>query len=469
MALLVAVLAASCGAVGESSSENAVGDMASPVPETMAEAGDDAEYAEELAFEVAAYDSPVMRLMDGDSPVVTQAQTSGGTTAQAPEAPTAQLPDLGREIIYTATLELGSTDVTTATRDAVRAVEGLGGFLFSQDTYGGSGASSVMVFKVMPEQFHATIERLGAIGSVRGQSISADDVTAVVVDLQSRITTAEASVERLRALLVDAESIDVVARLENQLLDRETSLEQLRGQLRTVQSQVDLATITVTVTELLNRPSLTIGTMAYAGHDAGFGCFDSRTVQSAEAGEAISICYRLTNTGDTDLIDLTLNDPVLGASAASLVLVDGSITQLAPGETVDLVQEIEVEESFKLRTTANAVGLDNEGNPIDAEVSATAPRLRFDLIGGDDGFPSFGEALSSSWNALKTIAVVIALVAVAIAPFLAVAVVLGSIGLWLFRRRPARPQSSATPVPPAPPEPGTRVDDDNELVSAEAG
>jgi len=339
--------------------------------------------------------------------------------------------------------------------------------LFSQDTYGGSGAQSVLVFKVMPDQFHATIERLGAIGSVRAQSISADDVTAVVVDLQSRITTSEASVERLRTLLADAESIEVVARLENQLLDRETTLEQLRGQLRTVQGQVDLATITVTVTELLNRPALSLDTMAYAGHDAGFGCFDSRSVSSAETGDSVSVCYRLTNVGDTDLIDLAISDLVLGATLATLVVVDGSTAQLAPGESATVVHEFDVEEPFKLRTTAAALGLDVDANPIDAEVTATAPRLRFDVIGGD-GFPTFGEALSGSWNALKTIAVVIALVAVAIAPFLAVALVLGSIGLWLFRRRPVRPQPKSTPPPqPCAPDVSTRIDDEQDLVTAE--
>jgi len=137
---------------------------------------------------------------------------------------------------FTATLELASTDVSTATRAAIRSIEGRGGFLFWQETRGGAGGSSVLTFKVLPEHFQAALDDLGAIGEVRSQSISADDVSAIVVDLESRINTSEASVLRLRALLDDATELETIATVESQLLERETSLEQLRGQLRTVRN-----------------------------------------------------------------------------------------------------------------------------------------------------------------------------------------------------------------------------------------
>ena len=74
-----------------------------------------------------------------------------------------------------------------------------------------------------------------------------DEVTEQVVDLESRITTAEASVARLRALLDRSGSVADIAQVETELLERETTLETLRGQLRTIERQVDLATITVDV------------------------------------------------------------------------------------------------------------------------------------------------------------------------------------------------------------------------------
>ena len=395
---------------------------------------------------------------DGDSddmasePGVTTSGAAGSDVA-------AQLPDLGRDIIFTATLELASTDVSTATRDAIRSIEGRGGFLFSQETRGGAGGSSVLTFKVLPEQFQAALNDLGAIGEVRSQSISADDVSAIVVDLESRINTSEASVLRLRALLDDATELETIATVENQLLERETSLEQLRGQLRTVRNQVDLATITVFVTELTTRPGIAINALSYGAHDEGFGCFDNQGTRSGEVGDPITICYLVTNTGDTPLVDITLDDPALDATIDSLVVVDGSAVQLAPGEILVLAHEIELTKPVRVRTSVSATALDADRAELDEKVGATAASIRFDVTDFDAGFPSFGTVLTRSWDALKTAAIVVALVLVAIAPFVAVGLLVGvPLLAGLRRRRGAQPDAATNTRATTPPPPPTVAD-----------
>jgi len=388
-----------------------------------------------------------------------QAATTGAAGSEA----AAQLADLGRDIIYTATLEIASTDVAEATRTAIRAVESRGGFLFAQETSGGATGSSTLTFKILPAQFQSALNELGSVGEIRSQSISADDVTAVVVDLESRINTSEASVVRLRDLLDNASELETIATLESQLLQRETTLEQLRGQLRTVQKQVDLATITVRVVELLNRPGIAVRSMAYAGHDAGFSCFDTPGIRSVEADAPVTVCYEITNTGDTPLVDLQFDDPALGATTGSLVVVDGSVTTIDPGVSVLLAHEVELPEPVRVRTSVTAAGLDADGDSIEERVEATTATLRFDVL-NDDELPGFGEVLSSSWDALVTALAVIALIAVAVAPFAAVAALFGTPIWWLIRRRiaarPPRPvyappASSAPPASPAPPTPPT--------------
>lgn len=402
----------------------------------------DAASEDSYDYESEAYDS------DGaDEAMAEPGEVS--VTGSAGNQPVQQLPDLGRDIIFTAWLDLGTTDVSAATRDAIRTVEGLGGFLFSQETQGGSGGSSVLVFKILPEYFQTAMNDLGSIGSVRAQSISADDVTAVVVDLESRISTAEASVTRLRKFLDEATDIEIIAKLENQLLQRETSLEQYRGQLRSVRNQVDLATINLTVTELLNRPALAVSMTSHPIHDAGFSCYEPSVQPTAEPGDPATICYRLDNVGDTPLVNLTVEDPVLNSSIGDLIVVEGSITQLDPGETLILAHEVELTESVRLRTSVSATALDTEGNPLADEVTATAPRLRLDVVEVDDGLPSFGDVLASSWKTLVTIAVLIAIAAVAVAPFALVALVLAPLAVFLFRRFRSSARSA---------EPGTETE-----------
>ena len=136
---------------------------------------------------------------------------------------------------------------------------------------------------------------LSEIGEVRNQIVSTEDVTGAVVDLESRISTSEASVERLRELLTDAATIEVVAELETQLLDRETTLEVLRGRLRSLRDRVALATINLTLTEALARPSVAFSTTSYSGHDDGAACPANSC--TAEPGEAVTLCFEVTNTG----------------------------------------------------------------------------------------------------------------------------------------------------------------------------
>src|SRR5512137_1427514 len=112
--------------------------------------------------------------------------------------------DFGRDIVYTASLEIEVADVIAAGRQALTEMSGLGGVLFGQETSSGPEPRSVLTIKVLPANFAAALERLAGLGTLVSQNVYADDVTERVVDLQSRITTAAASVERLRTFLEGA-------------------------------------------------------------------------------------------------------------------------------------------------------------------------------------------------------------------------------------------------------------------------
>jgi hypothetical protein len=68
-----------------------------------------------------------------------------------------------------------------------------------------------------------------------------------VIDLDSRIASAEVSVGRVRGFLDRATNVIEISSFESELLRRETDLEQLRGQKRSLDGRIDLATIVLTV------------------------------------------------------------------------------------------------------------------------------------------------------------------------------------------------------------------------------
>ncbi len=342
--------------------------------------------------------------------------------------------DLGRDIVYRADITVAVNDVEAAGREATTVIASLGGFLFGQQTTAGYEPRTVLVLKVFPEDFQTALDRLGAIGELRNQNVTADDVTERVVDLESRIRTAEASVERLRELLSDAKDFSVIADIENRLLERETSLELLRGQLRTLQDQVALATIILTIVEDTIVPSIDIELSVYEGHDGdGIGC-PGNSYGDFEQGTEYTLCLVVTNDGDHNLAGLTLRDPVLDVELEDWLVVQGDPEEIIePGESVTLALELIAERRIATRTTVTANPVDAEGNPLPGEEATAQDGIVIDAY-EPDGIPSFGEGFEKSVNALADFGRFLLLTLALAIPFLWVPVLLWMV-LWILRKR----------------------------------
>lgn len=324
--------------------------------------------------------------------------------------------DFGRDIIYTADVTVAVTDVAAAGEEASRAISGLGGFLFGQRTVGSPEPMSVLTFKVQPESFQQALSRLGEIGDVRSQTVSADDVTERVVDLESRINTAAASVERLRALLSEATDIETIVELENELLERETELEALRGSLRTLQQQVSLATIVLTLTEAQSRPAIEVAMTGYLAHDEGASCPGSAEVQM-ETDSETTVCVSITNVGDTWLTDFEVKDPVLDINLEDMIVVFGDPNRpLEPGESMMLAVELVPDRDLRTRTTVTAAPVDEEGEDLPGAASTTVTFFVDTVDPG--GIPGFTEGLDASWDLLVALGRLALLIAGAVLPFL---------------------------------------------------
>jgi hypothetical protein len=377
------------------------------------------------------------------APTTTMAEArEAGNASDANAAPTVATvdpQDLGRSIVYTASLEVVVDDVVAAGEQVRVAMEGIGGLLFGQETTTGTGARSVLTIKVRPEDFQEALARLSGIGTLVSQSVSADDVTERVVDLQSRITTAEASVERLRSFLEGATDLEDVATLEAQLLERETNLELLRGQLRTLEDQVALATIVLVLREPVEpfpEPALRVEHTAYAGHDEGQACPGIDEL-SIDEGEAFTSCYVVTNTGTTDLADVRVRDDGLDARPRDLIAVEGDPEGVVPvGGRLVLAFETDADYPSWGDPSVDATAVDDVGEPIRVAVEVEVEHLSLDVT-EDTSLPGFVEALKSGWAALQRGWGVVVVVAGAIIPWLWAPVLLG-LAYWWLRRRSGR-------------------------------
>lgn len=155
-----------------------------------------------------------------------------------------------RQRIRTADVGLAveEADAVGPAADAVVAITVEVGGVVDDDrrTYG-DDASADLVVRVPPDDLEATIDRFGEVATITSSSISTEDVTDRYRDLETRIANLEASTERVRSLVADADDVVQVAALENELRTRELELEQAKGQLQALDDQIDLARVTLTI------------------------------------------------------------------------------------------------------------------------------------------------------------------------------------------------------------------------------
>ncbi|MBA3249496.1 MAG: DUF4349 domain-containing protein [Geodermatophilaceae bacterium] len=172
----------------------------------------------------------------------------GGTAGEPGTALPLGPQTLDRQIIVTAEIRVRSQDVQ---RDADRAAQQattLGGIV-SGDVRGGSGSQQTadLVLRVPPERVDQLLDALAGFGEEVSRSVRTEDVTTVKADVDSRVESLQASLDRLRGLLADASDITDLVALERELAARESDLESLQAQQRALGDQISLATVSLSL------------------------------------------------------------------------------------------------------------------------------------------------------------------------------------------------------------------------------
>lgn len=222
--------------------------------------------------------APVSKTMEG-APVAdagVDVATAGGAAAPADLAgggseigSLGALPAIGPDIVKTA--EISLTVKENGFNDAFGRAGFIagkyGGYVQSSSSAGVKVQSGTLLIRVPSASFDLAMNDLRGLGTIARQSVSGEDVTSQYVDLQARLTTWEAQESVLLKLMGNAHSIEATLRVQRELQDVQFRIEQIKGQLRVLDNQTSLATISVSISEpgapvgieqaaRQNRPSL---------------------------------------------------------------------------------------------------------------------------------------------------------------------------------------------------------------------
>jgi uncharacterized protein DUF4349 len=207
------------------------------------------------------------------APYEAGAGDSGASKSDGQSAKAEQIdqPGVDRSLVRTAQLDLSARDVV-ATVDRARDIAATGGGYAGRESV--RDESATLVLHIPSDRFDAALGELSKLGDVRSRTQSAEDVTEQIVDLQSRIATQRASVERVRALLAKATTVDEIVRIEQELTTREADLESLEQRSQSLSGQVALSTVTMQVRKSTAPPVAQEEPTGFvAGVSDGWGAF----------------------------------------------------------------------------------------------------------------------------------------------------------------------------------------------------
>lgn len=151
----------------------------------------------------------------------------------------------GRSIIYTASLSVRAKNIVAAANQAKLLVTGAGGYVESEsESTDPVGAD--LTFKIPAAGYGTVLDQLGStLGTKLSLKQNAQDVTAQVADVNSRVKSAQATLDQFRQLLAKANSVGEVLSVEQEISGREADLESLQAQQKALGQQTQFGTITL--------------------------------------------------------------------------------------------------------------------------------------------------------------------------------------------------------------------------------
>jgi hypothetical protein len=177
------------------------------------------------------------------------AKGSGAQASAAPQAAT------GPHIIRTVSVSVQVKNVTKALAKVRTTAVNAGGYVGSETTTlneeeGEEGSENTdVVLRVPVGEYEKVLADLEGTGKLLHREAEAQDVTEQVVDVESRLTTQRASVNRIRELMDKATKLSDVVTLEGELSRRQADLESLLARQASLKDRTSLATINVSLSE----------------------------------------------------------------------------------------------------------------------------------------------------------------------------------------------------------------------------
>ncbi|EDX84324.1 hypothetical protein S7335_2021 [Synechococcus sp. PCC 7335] len=164
---------------------------------------------------------------------------------QASELPGERPQTTRPQLTKRAYLTLGVTSIEDSFGQVRQIIQKQQGDLLSLQDSSDRQRSLSLELRVPQERLDATLDDFTVLGEVRGRSISTEDVSSQIVDLQARLKNARKSEEALLELMGRTGEISDILEVSKELSNVRQTIEQMAAQQQNLQTKVRYSTITL--------------------------------------------------------------------------------------------------------------------------------------------------------------------------------------------------------------------------------
>lgn len=151
-------------------------------------------------------------------------------------------PGQERKIIYSGNLRLEVRNLGEAKEMVESWVKRYGGYISNSSE---SETSATITANIPSASFAPAMEECGTFGRLKSKNIYTDDVTERFYDLSTRLSTRKVLLERLKAYLATAKTMQELLQIETKINDVTAELERMQGQMNRLSTQIDFSQISV--------------------------------------------------------------------------------------------------------------------------------------------------------------------------------------------------------------------------------
>ncbi len=178
------------------------------------------------------------------------------TTPPSSGTPAVDVPDWGvraaelvekRVIVYTAEYHVAVANTQAAQGEAEKLAAELNGYVQSI-------TEDRVVLRIPADKFSAATARVERMGQLVSRQIQAQDITEEYVDLRMRLSSSQAMLKRLEALLEKAPDAKQALEVEREIARVMTEIERLQGRIRLLETQAALSTVAIQFHRLSEAP-----------------------------------------------------------------------------------------------------------------------------------------------------------------------------------------------------------------------